>query len=401
MGGCFAEGAPAFAGVDTHKGSHTLALLDALGRRLGAREFPADAAGVAELVAAAGAAGVPAGVEGARSYGAGVADALEAAGHEVYEVVRPGRARPRGGKSDAVDAYLAAEAVAAGRGLARKRLDGAAGELRLLSGLRDLLVRRCADQANWARSALVLAPERLRRRREGEPTGALMEGLRSLPGRGALERTLRECARSWRETRRRADALGAEIAAAVREGWPSLLAAPGVGPVTAAWIICAAGSNPGRCGSEAAFSMLCGTSPVPASSGATERHRLNRGGDRRANRAIHEIARCRMARGARTRAYVDRRVSEGKTRREAVRCLCRYIAREVYRLLTGPQEPLPAPGAARAAREAAGLSRAAAERGSGVPARRIALLESGELVDRRALEALDALYAETIAGLIE
>ena len=182
MGGCFAEGAPAFAGVDTHKGSHTLALLDALGRRLGAREFPADAAGVAELVAAAGAAGVPAGVEGARSYGAGVADALEAAGHEVYEVVGPGRARPRGGKSDAVDAYLAAEAVAAGRGLARKRLDGAAGELRLLSGLRDLLVRRCADQANWARSALVLAPERLRRRWEGEPTGALMEGLRSLPG---------------------------------------------------------------------------------------------------------------------------------------------------------------------------------------------------------------------------
>ena len=294
-----------------------------------------------------------------------------------------------------------AEAVAAGRGLARKRLDGAAGELRLLSGLRDLLVRRCADQANWARSALVLAPERLRRRWEGEPTGALMEGLRSLPGRGALERTLRECARSWHETRRRADALEAEIAAAVREGWPSLLAAPGVGPVTAAWIICAAGSNPGRCGSEAAFSMLCGTSPVPASSGMTERHRLNRGGDRRANRAIHEIARCRMARDARTRAYVDRRVSEGKTRREAVRCLCRYIAREVYRLLTGPREPLPAPGAARAAREAAGLSRAAAERGSGVPARRIALLESGELVDRRALEALDALYAETIAGLIE
>ena len=94
-------------------------------------------------------------------------------------------------------------------------------------------------------------------------------------------------------------------------------------------------------------------------------------------------------------------LTEGKTRREAVRCLCRYIAREVYRLLTGPQEPLPAPGAARAAREAAGLSRAAAERGSGVPARRIALLESGELVDRRALEALDALYAETIAGLIE
>ena len=168
--------------------------------------------------------------------------------------------------------------------------------------------------------------------------------------------------------------------------YPSLVGAPCVGAVTAARIVLAAGSNPERMRGEAAFSMLCGTSPIPASSGKSSgRHRLNRGGDRQANRAIHEIARARMAYDPRTRAYIEKKISEGKSKREAVRCLCRYIAREVYRLLTGPQEaPCDQSLLARRCR-AAGLTQGQAAEGSGLTRSKVGRLERMQEFDTASL----------------
>ena len=137
--------------------------------------------------------------------------------------------------------------------------------------------------------------------------------------------------------------------------------------------------------------MLCGTSPIPASSGKSSgRHRLNRGGDRQANRAIHEIARARMAHDPRTKAYIARKVSEGKSKKEAIRCLCRYIAREAYGLLTGPQEAPCEQSQLAARRKAAGLTQGQAAEGSGVTRSKIGRLERMVEFDSAALAAYDS-----------
>lgn len=392
-------GAPAWAGVDTHKDTNVLGLKDALGRAIGTWEFPADPEGYDALAAAIGDASVPVGVEGTRSYGAGLAARLAELGYEVLEVTRPRRAARRRGKTDAADALAACDSVAAGEALPVKELAGPAQALRRLMVVREQAVSHASRLSCCMDALLVTAPAEERERWRGLSGEALMRAVaRSRPS-DASGRALRELARDWLRSEELAARLEAEIAPIVAAVAPALLGAPGVGPVTAARLVLAAGSNPGRMRGEAAFSMLCGASPLPASSGRTRRHRLNRGGDRQANRALHEIARVRMSHDPRTRAYVARKESEGKSRKEALRCLCRYIAREVYRLLTGPQGVPCDQSRLAGRREAAGLTQSAAAAGAGITRSKVGRLERLAEYDTEALALYDAFLRRIEADL--
>lgn len=387
-------GAPAYAGVDTHKETHTLSLIDALGREVSCQSFAADAAGVAALAAACGDASVPVGVEGTRSYGSAVADALAAAGHEVYEVCRPKRDRPRGGKSDPIDARLAAEAVAAGKGHPVKQLGGGLSELRMLMAARDMLEAHKTAVANCADGLLTGAGGELRARFGG--TGAkLMGSLSAALGDAAPGplMALSALAGQWASADALSSMLRERINEVARAACPLLAGAFGVDGVCAARLMLAAGSNPERMRrGEASFSMLCGCSPIPASSGKSAgRHRLNRGGDRQANRAVHDIVVARMASDPATRAYIARTTARGKTKREAMRCLKRYVAREAYRLMTADQPRLRDVAELRAGREAAGLTQAQAASALGVTAAKIYRLESGKVFDSALIIAYDRL----------
>lgn len=353
------------AGVDTHADTHWLCVLDGRGRVALSREFDATAEGCAALADAigdpAGCAAV--GVEGTCSYGAQLADELAARGHRVLEVLRPKRPprRPGEGKDDARDAERAARDVLAGEGTSVPKLRGGWVEgLRALLNARERCVGACVSARNAALAVARCAPEAERRRWEGLSQAEMMRGCAALPERDAtpVERALLALGRTWEAARAEADALEGAMEAMVAANLPSLAAVPNCGAVSAAKLVVAAGENPGRLRSEGAFAMLCGAAPVPASSGKTDRFRLNRGGDRRANNALHMIVAGRMRSDPRTAEYVERRRAEGKSTREIMRCLKRYVAREVYRALTRPGDaPAPPdPAALRAARLSAGLS---------------------------------------------
>ena len=333
-------------GVDTHRDSHVAVALDALGGRLGERSVPTTRAGYTDLERWASGLGLVRafGVEGTGSYGAGLARQLRAGGHVVREVDRPDRqARRRLGKSDPLDAEAAARAVLAGTATTRpKRADGSVEALRLL-----VLTRRSAEKARSAamiqlRAVMVTAPAELRETLTGLGPVALLERCAAFrPGApidpwSATRHALRALARRIR-------ALDEELAGTVSAmdrltlgRAPALRATFGVGPDSAAALLVAAGDGPDRLRSEAAFAALCGASPIPASSGLRTRHRLDRGGDRQADRALYVIVLTRLAHHAPTRAYVERRTAEGRTKREIIRCLKRYVAREVFPLLTVP-----------------------------------------------------------------
>ena len=354
------------AGVDTHADTHWLCVLDGRGRVALSREFDATAEGCAALADAigdpAGCAAV--GVEGTCSYGAQLADELAARGHRVLEVLRPKRPprRPGEGKDDARDAERAARDVLAGEGTSVPKLRGGwvEGLRALLNARRERCVGACVSARNAALAVARCAPEAERRRWEGLSQAEMMRGCAALPERDAtpVERALLALGRTWEAARAEADALEGAMEAMVAANLPSLAAVPNCGAVSAAKLVVAAGENPGRLRSEGAFAMLCGAAPVPASSGKTDRFRLNRGGDRRANNALHMIVAGRMRSDPRTAEYVERRRAEGKSTREIMRCLKRYVAREVYRALTRPGDaPAPPdPAALRAARRSAGLS---------------------------------------------
>jgi len=385
-------GAPAFAGVDTHKETNMLGLKDGLGRTIGTWEFPADPRGYEALADAIGDTSIVVGVEGTRSYGAGLAAYLSGRGFEVREVIRPRRDQRRRGKSDAIDALAACDNVAAGRSLPVKELAVAA--LRPLMIAREQAVSYMARLACCLDSLLVTAPSDVRERWRGLSGPALMKAVAASRPRDAQGRAMRALARQWSGAGAQADELEREIASLLSREYPSLVGAPCIGTVTAARIVLAAGTNPERMRGEAAFSMLCGTSPIPASSGKSSgRHRLNRGGDRQANRAIHEIARARMAHDPRTRAYIERKISEGKSKKEAIRCLCRYIAREVYGLLTGPQEAACDQQQLAPRRKAAGLTQAQAAKGSGMTRSKIGRLERMQEFDAESLAKYNSFLA--------
>jgi transposase len=320
-------------GIDTHRERHSACALDRLGRPLATFELSADPAGYRALERWARTLGEPAfALEGSGSYGAGLARQLVEMGARVYECERPTRRDRRRGKSDALDAEAAARKLLAGSGLAELRGFGPREQLRVL-----LLERRSAQTARMAalnqlHALVITAPPPLRAR---------LEPLRgqSLARRAAVVRSRQECAPALRRLARRALALGEEIELVdrellelVRRLAPALLEECGVGPVCAAQLIVSSG-DPARMRSEAAFAALAGTSPVDASSGRQRRHRLNRGGDRQLNAALYVIALNRKHAHAATRAYYERLLAAGKTKREALRCVKRALARYFYRRL--------------------------------------------------------------------
>jgi transposase len=341
-------------GVDTHLDEHVAVALDRLGRRLGELSVPTTTRGYERLLRWAEGFGPVecAGIEGTSSYGAGLARHLKAAGVPVVEVERPKRRHlKRTGKSDPKDAEAAARAVLAGEALGEpKSGDGKVEMIRTLRSARQSAVKASTQAANQLQALLVTAPEVLRHRLRKLPTKELVATCARLrPGDdpGNIETTTKFALRS---VARRHEALSEEIAQLdaqldrlVAEVAPGLIRLPAIGTHHAATLLVVAGDNPERLRSEASFASLCGVSPIEASSGKVVRHRLNRGGDRDANRALHMICVVRMGSDHRTRKYVAKRTAEGKNKWEIMRCLKRYIAREVYRVLVVPPATLPSP----------------------------------------------------------
>jgi transposase len=332
-------------GVDTHQDTHTAAALDAAGMVLGTQQFPATAAGYAALLVWLTSLGcvVRVGIEGTSSYGAGLVTVLQTAGICVIEVDRPDRStRRRHGKSDPIDAEAAARAVLAGRATGTaKTHDGVVECLRVLRIARTSARDQRADCIRRLKSLLITAPDGLRAQLRGLTDARLVAtcaALRPDPTDASNPTTatkiaLRTLARRHTELTGELTDLDELIHPLVAQANPALLAVHGVGPEVAAQLLITAGDNPRRLHSEAAFAMLCGVAPLPASSGKTNRHRLNRGGDRQANNALWRIALCRMKTHAPTRDYVTRRTAEGLSKPEIIRCLKRYIARDIYRIL--------------------------------------------------------------------
>jgi transposase len=340
-------------GVDTHSEIHVAAALDQFGRLLGTTTVPTTTAGHDQLVSWATGFGVLHcfGLEGTGSYGVGLARHLRAQGLEVIEVVRPNRqTRRRAGKSDAVDAEIAARAVQSDTVLGEpKTADGSVEMIRTLRIARRSAMKARTQTANQLRAVLVTAPQELRDRlRKLSMAHLVVTVARCRPGaitstEAASKLALKSLATRYQQLSAEIDALDEQIAELTKQAAPDLVAIKGVGTDIAAALLGAAGDNPERLRSEAAFAHLCGVSPIPASSGKTNRHRLNRGGNRDANRALHLLAIGRLSSDPRTRAYAARRTAEGKSKREIIRCLKRYLAREVFKALTSHNTALPAP----------------------------------------------------------
>jgi len=331
-------------GVDTHADMHVAAALDPVGGLLGVQEFPATAAGYASLLSWLRSLGnlALAGVEGTGSYGAGLARYLAAAGVRAGEVDRPDRQdRARQGKSDPLDAVSAARAAQSGRasGAPRGR-DGTVEAIRALMVAKRSARAERTQAVNQAPALIMTGPEELRARFARRSPAQLIEAIAALRPRPgdvpgyATRVALRELGRRARFLDAQLDRLDELIGPLVTERAPGLLALHGVGPDTAALLLVAAGDHPERLRSESSWAHLCGVAPIPASSGKTAgRYRLNRGGDRQANSALWRIVIVRLRSHPATRAYADRRSKEGLSKKEIIRCLKRYVAREVYRQL--------------------------------------------------------------------
>jgi transposase len=333
-------------GVDTHQDTHTAAVIDPIGRLLGTHQFPATAAGYAALLAWIRGFGQASriGVEGTGAYGAGLARRLRSEGMQVIEVDRPNRKTRRfQGKSDPIDAIAAAKAALAGErtGVAKQR-DGHVEALRNLRVARRSAVDQRADAQRQIKTLIVTAPDDLRAHLRGLPVKKLISTCANLRPDRTDAATPGTAARiALRSLARRHQQLTVEVAdldelleplvAAIN---PALVAVNGVGADTAGQLLVTAGENHDRLTSEAAFAMLCGVAPIPASSGKTNRHRLNRGGDRQANKALYRIVLCRLRWDLRTRTYMERRTKDGLSKKEIIRCLKRYVARELYQIIT-------------------------------------------------------------------
>jgi transposase len=338
---------PVTGGADTHADVHVAAVVDQVGRVLGTESFPADEAGYAGLLAWLRGHGELArvGVEGTGSYGAGLARHLAAAGVTVLEVPRPDRQRRRRhGKSDAVDAVSAALAALAGEDCGTpKSGDGPAESIRALRVARAGAVKARTQAGNALRDLVTCAPASLRAQLAGLSTprrvraaAAFTPGDPAGPAEG-VKVAMASVAARWLNLHAEVTRLETAIENLVRRvAAPGYLARTGVGALSVSALIAAAGDNPGRIASEAAFAALCGARTVDCSSGKQERHRLNRGGDRQANTALWRIAVTRLRYDPRTQDYYARRAAAGKTRKEIIRELKRYIAREAYRHLIRP-----------------------------------------------------------------
>jgi transposase len=310
-------------GVDSHKDVHVAAVIDQVGQILATTSMATTDRGSGQLVRWAQRHGQVDrfGVEGTGSFAAGLTRYLRARGYQVLEVNRPNRqTRRRRGKSDTVDAESAARAALAGQASTPKAA-----------------IKARTQAANQLDSLVITAPEELRVQLRGLATARRVEVAAAFrPGSlttpvAATKLALRELARRHLALTAELERLDTELAKLVRKAAPKLVARRGVGTEVAGMLLVAAGDNPDRLRSEAAFAHLCGAAPIEASSGKTVRHRLNRGGDRQANNGLWVTAMCRMHSDQRTKDYVARRTKEGKSKKEIIRCLKRYIARELYR----------------------------------------------------------------------
>jgi len=344
---------PVTGGVDTHKDAHVAAVVDAWGAVLGTASFPNRAAGHTALGAWLGGFGAldRVGIEGTGSYGAGLARALRQSGIAVVEVNRPDRrARHQEGKSDPLDAVAAARAVLAGRHAGvPKSGDGIVEAIRMLRLARRSAVQSRTQCVNQLHALIDTAPTVLHDQWARQRIDQIIATAADETVTGPLEDPA-VCA-TWTAgvlaTRHvwlteQITAIDKHLAVLVPTAAPTLVALFGVGIDTAGALIVAAGDNPDRLDREASFAALCGVNPLPASSGRTTRHRLNRGGNRAANQALWRIALVRMAHDPTTRAYVERRTAQGLSKREIIRCLKRSIARQVFphlRALTHPTPP--------------------------------------------------------------
>jgi transposase len=340
-------------GVDTHGDTHVAHAKDQLGRRLATLQLPTTPAGYQQLLDWATAFGqVEAfGIEGTGCYGAALARFLAACGQVVLEVNRPDRvARRRNGKSDPLDAESAARTVQAGEATAiPKAGTGTVEMIRVLRVARCTAIRARTQTINAMRALLVTAPVQVREQlRDRSATmlaraalacaAAAVTPVRLADPSDAVTLALGSLARRCLALDDEITTLDTHLDRLVTHAAPRLLERFGVGVETAGALLVAAGDNPGRLGSEAAFARLCGVAPLEASSGKTIRHRLNRGGDRQANAALYRIALVRLRWHQPTRDYVARRTAEGKSKKEIIRCLKRYLAREVFAALKEIEE---------------------------------------------------------------
>lgn len=340
-------------GVDTHLDVHVAAALDERGAQLGVESFAATAAGYRELLCWLEEFGTVEliGVEGTGSYGAGLTRHLLSHQIAVVEVDRPNRQRRRRtGKSDPYDAVSAARAAQGGEatGSAKTR-NGNVEAMRVLRVARSSARRSRTQAINQMRSLISTAPEELRAELRDLSIYKVLTVCSAFRHTGRTDvttvtkltlRTLARRALSLEEEVKEIDGL---LKTLVAETAPELNAIDGVGTDVASAILVAAGDNPERLRNESTFAKLCGVSPLDASSGKHERHRLNRSGDRQANSALWHIVFTRMVNDPRTKHYIERRMKDGRTKKEAIRCLKRYVAREVFAALPRSQFALDSP----------------------------------------------------------
>ena len=331
-------------GVDTHKDVHVAHAKDVLGRSLGTISVPTTSAGFDDMLTWARSFGSVSafGIEGPSSYGAGLARFLVERDVTVLEVGRPNRQRrARSGKSDAADAEAAAAAVLAGDALGEpKSADGTVESIRILQLTRHSAVKAKTAAVVAMQDLVTTSPQSVRDELGGLKTKRLVAtcAAMALPSdtsgpEGATVQALVMLAQRVQMLAGQAKELESQIEALVRSQCPALIELPGVGSDVGATLLMAIGDNSDRIPTERAFAKICGVSPVDASSGRQVRHRLNRGGNRRANSALYRVVITRLRIHPPTQAYMERRLSEGKTRREVMRCLKRYVVREVFQAI--------------------------------------------------------------------
>ena len=339
-------------GVDTHKDLHVAAVVDERDLVLGTRCFATTRQGYRQMLDWMRSFGElrRVGIESTGSYGAGLLRFVQKAGIEVLEVTTPdNQDRRRRGKNDDLDAQNAAHAAFAGkRTVTPRSRDGMVESLRILSACRKTAVAARRVALQMIHNTIVCAPDGLRDTLRAMTRMQLIRILAAwrpdLSGyrdvEGAYRISLKSLARRYLELHDEIADLDAMIGAIVDELAPDLIARNSIGHTGAAQLLLTAGDNPERLRSEASFAALCGVSPIPASSGKTVRHRLNRGGDRHANSALHIIAIGRLRTDPKTKAYVAKRVTEGRSKLDAIRALKRYIAREVFGLIARRQKEI-------------------------------------------------------------
>lgn len=333
-------------GVDTHKHFHVAVALNARGERLADLTVAADPGGYEQLLAWAERLGEPRvfGIEGCGSYGQGLVRFLRRHEHRVVEAGRPDRRdRRQNGKSDPLDAENAARAALAGTATAIPKLASGTSEMiREIKIARDTAVKARTQAIITLKALVVTCPDELRHELQPLSKAALRDrcaGLRPGPINNPLaaaKHALRSLARRWQQLDDEIKTHHELLDELTANAAPQLRAAFGIGVDITAEMLILIGDNPERIRSEPAFAKLCGACPIPASSGATQRHRLNYAGHRQANSALYRSVIVRMRFHQPTIDYVTRRTAEGKTTREIIRCLKRYLAREIYRTLIAP-----------------------------------------------------------------